>query len=409
MKKDIDALMEKHQIDALLITGPAGHNPPMQYFTGNVHIGHGDLIKKRGEEPVLFCNPMEREEAARSGIEIKNLAEYRLSELMKEVDNDPAKATALRYKKMFSDISLTSGKLSIYGLQEAGQAYRIFNELKAILPDIEIIGEMGHSVLSQAMETKDEDEAKHLRHMGKVTTEIVGRVQKFIQSHKSKDGVVVKTDGTPLTIGDVKSKINLWAAELDVENPHGTIFAIGADSGVPHNGGNPTAKLELGKTIVFDIFLQQAGGGYHSDFTRTWCLGYAPEAEQKLYDDVRKVFDNIMEGLELNAPFAPMQALTCQMFEDLGHETIRQNPMITEGYVHSLGHGLGLRIHEAPGARDEKAFFKTGVAVTIEPGLYYPSKGMGSRIEDTVYVNQEGTIELLTDYPYDLVIPIEEA
>ena len=117
----------------------------------------------------------------------------------------------------------------------------------------------------------------------------------------------------------------------------------------------------------------------------------------------------IMDGLELNAPFAPMQDYTCQMFEDLGHPTIRQNPLATEGYIHSLGHGLGLRIHEAPGARAKESLFKTGIAATIEPGLYYPSKGMGCRIEDTVFVNKNGKIELLTEYPYDLVIPIEEA
>ena len=51
MRKDLDALMEEKGIDARLVSGPATHNPAMFYFTGNVHVGHGDLIKKRGEKP----------------------------------------------------------------------------------------------------------------------------------------------------------------------------------------------------------------------------------------------------------------------------------------------------------------------------------------------------------------------
>ncbi len=83
--------------------------------------------------------------------------------------------------------------------------------------------------------------------------------------------------------------------------------------------------------------------------------------------------------------------------------------LIEEGYVHSIGHGLGLDVHELPFARPPEATLQPGVIVTIEPGLYYPSQGMGCRIEDTVYVHADGTIEVLAEYPHDLVLPIEEA
>ena len=84
MKKDIDALLEQAGLDALLISGSATHNPDMFYFTGNVHVGYGIIIKQRGQEPILFCNPMEREEAARSGLKTRNLAEYKYNELLKQ-------------------------------------------------------------------------------------------------------------------------------------------------------------------------------------------------------------------------------------------------------------------------------------------------------------------------------------
>jgi Xaa-Pro aminopeptidase len=114
------------------------------------------------------------------------------------------------------------------------------------------------------------------------------------------------------------------------------------------------------------------------------------------------------EEIEANMSFKIMQERTCDLFEEQGHKTIRQDPLIEEGYVHGIGHGLGLDVHELPFSRSE-ATLQPGVIVTIEPGLYYPSQGMGCRIEDTVYVHLDGTIEVLGEYPHDLVLPIEEA
>jgi Xaa-Pro aminopeptidase len=237
----------------------------------------------------------------------------------------------------------------------------------------------------------------------------VDRVAKLLQSHKAKDGVLIKEDGTALRIGDIRTKINLWAAELGAENPHGTIFAIGRDAGIPHNTGVDNHQLELGKTIVFDIFLQQPGGGYHYDFTRTWCLGYAPEKEQKLYDDVRAVYDTLISEMIVDMPLKALQERTCELFEELGHPTIRQNPLLRNGYVHGISHGIGLDIHERPSYRGEGATLRPGVILTVEPGLYYPNDGMGCRLEDPFYVTEDGEIEILAEYPYDLVLPIEEA
>lgn len=408
MKQDLDQLMEAANLDAILITGPATHNPSMFYFTGNVHMGAGDLIKKRGAEPVLFYNPMEREEAAKTGMQTKNLVEYNFKTLMQEAGGNATKATAMRYKQMLTEQGITAGRVALYGKVDIGPVFAIFNALQAMMPEIELVGEIGPSVLGKAMETKDEAEVERIRKMGVVTVEVVGRTKAYLQSHKAKDGVLVTADGSALTIGAVKTKINEWVIELGVENPHGTIFAIGHDAGVPHSGGTAEDEIKLGQTIVYDIFLQEPGGGYHYDFTRTWCIGHAPEAEQKLYDQVREVFDDLMEGIEANAPFKLLQARTCDLFEAMGHETQRQNPLIQEGYVHSVGHGLGINIHELPFSRGE-ANLRPGVVVTIEPGLYYPSKNMGSRIEDTIYVHPDGEIELLAEFPYDLVIEIEEA
>ena len=410
MKADLDRLMEEQGLDALLITGPAQHNPPMVYFTGPIHMTGGDLIKKRGADPILFYYPMERDEAAKTGFITKNLAEYRFNELIKTTGGDMLNATVLLYEKMLLDYEVSSGRIAVYGKMDAGSSYAVFSGLNEKLPDLEILGQVGDSLILSAMATKDPDEVDRIRAMGIITISVVSKVADFLSSHKQKNSVLIKSNGDPLKVGEVKNNINLWLAEAGVENPEGTIFAIGRDAGVPHSSGNPNDILELGKTIIFDIFPAEAGGGYFFDFTRTWCLGYAPDQVMKLYEDVSKVYHQIMSEIQVNALCSQYQERTCELFEEMGHPTSKSNPQTQEGYVHSLGHGVGLNIHEYPriSSNFKQDRLSPGSVVTIEPGLYYPEKGMGVRLEDTVWVRPDGEMEILAPYPYDLVIPVSK-
>ena len=410
MKSDLDALMQANDLEAMLVTGPGQHNPPMVYLTGGGHLTSADLIKKRGEAAVLFCNPMERDEAARSGLKTKNLADYKYNELLKQFNGDEIKASAARYHLMLNELGISSGKVALYGKIDAGASYAVFTALQEFMPELALVGELRNSVLLQAMMTKDEAEAARIRRMGAITVEVVGQVADFLTSHKTRDGVLVKPDGQPLTIADVKSRIELWLAERGAQNPEGAIFAIGRDAGVPHSTGNPGDVLRLGQPIIFDIFPCEAGGGYHYDFTRTWCLGYAPDEVQALYEDVYAVFQHIMGELHANKPCKELQQRACELFEGRGHPTIQSNPQTQEGYVHSLSHGLGLYVHERPWSGTNAAMedrLDPGVVATIEPGLYYPERGMGVRLEDTVYVRPDGSIEILAEYPLDLILPLK--
>jgi len=251
-----------------------------------------------------------------------------------------------------------------------------------------------------------------IRRMGAVTTTVVKMVQDYLTSCEVRaDEVLLKENGSPLTIGDVKSKIALWLAERGAVDVEGTIFAIGRDAGVPHSAGTPEDLLTLGKTIVFDIFPAEKGGGYFYDFTRTWSLGYASPEAQTLYDQVREIYDKIIENIDLNASFIDYQRMTCEYFESKGHKSPLNTKAPLDGYVHSLGHGVGLNIHERPWSSllaTEDNLLKPGVVVSIEPGLYYPEKGMGMRIEDTYWVRPDGKFELLAEYPYDFVLPMKK-
>ncbi|MBC8334858.1 MAG: aminopeptidase P family protein [Anaerolineales bacterium] len=412
MKSNLDSLMQDRNLDTLLVLGNTQHNSPMYYLTGGHHVGGATLIKKKGEKPILFYRDMERDEAAKTGLKTISYSKYPEKELLKNSGGDMIKFSALRLQKIFADLGVDSGRVGVYGHTDLSHSFAMLSLMQKYLPEITFIGESGtDSVFLNAMETKEEEEVARIREMGRITIEVVGMVKEFLTSHAvSEDEILLRTDGKPLMIGEVKGKINLWLAERGVENPEGTIFAIGSDAGVPHSVGNASDPIRLGRTIIFDIFPCEAGGGYFYDFTRTWCLGYAPEEEQKLYDQVRDVYEKIIDEMEINMPFRELQRMTCKLFEAKGHPSPLNTEAPLEGYVHSLGHGVGVNIHERPWSSlqfKEDNLLQRGVVFTIEPGLYYPSKGMGVRIENTYYARPDGTFERIAEFPFDLVLEMK--
>lgn len=413
MKSDLDALMQARNMDAFMVLGAAEHNPPMYYLTGGGHVSYAVLIKKKGEAPVLFYNDMERDEAAKTGLETRSLSAYPLEELLKEAGGDYSKVFALQLKRILTDMGMTQGRLGVYGHVDISAALRAMLQLQQMIPGVELVGEDSmDSVFIRAMETKDESEVERIRRMGKITTEVVRLTAEYLTSRQvGKDEVLLNEKGQPLKVGEVKEKIRLWVAERGAELPEGFIFAIGRDAGVPHSVGNPEDLMRLGQTIVYDIYPAEAGGGYFYDFTRTWSLGYASPEALELYGQVKELFERLMQDFDLNVPFREYQRMTCEYFESKGHQSPLNSKAPIEGYVHSLGHGVGINIHERPFSGlqvGDDHRLAAGVVVTSEPGLYYPEKGMGFRIEDTFWVRPDGRIEVLAEYPYDFVLPMKK-
>jgi Xaa-Pro aminopeptidase len=370
------------------------------------------LIKKRGEGAILFHGDMERDEASKSGLKCVPFSNYDYDGLLKKTNKDTELANAMRAELMFRDAGVTSGRVGVYGTYDVGATFGLLMSLQKLMPDVRFAGEQrSKSVFMRAMETKDEREVERIRRVGTITTEVVGLVREYLTScDVREDEVLLKDDGTPLTVGDVHSKIRLWVAERGAELPSGFIFAQGRDAGVPHSSGTAGDLIQLGKTIVFDIYPAEVGGGYYFDFTRTWSLGYATPEAQELYDQVKEIFDRLNDNFDLNASFKDYQRMTCEYFESKGHKSQLNTKSPQDGYVHSLGHGVGLNIHERPfsGLQAEDQRLTAGVVITSEPGLYYPEKGMGFRIEDTLRVRPDGKIETLAEYPYDFVLPMKK-
>jgi Xaa-Pro aminopeptidase len=252
MKSDIDALMQAKNLDAILVIGNAENNPPMYYLTGGGHVNSAILIKKRNEAPLLFCNIMEREEAAKSGLSVVPTKFSPMEMFLNDLG-----------EQALVEAGITSGRIGVYGHANISVTLAIMDRLNQSFPGLAFVGEgVSADIFSSAMESKDQTEVARIRKMGAVTTEVVGLTAGYLTSCEVReDEVLLKEDGTPLTVADVKQKINLWLAERSAVPSHGYIFAVGRDAGIPHSIGNPGDLLHLGQTIVFDIYPQEQGGG----------------------------------------------------------------------------------------------------------------------------------------------------
>jgi Xaa-Pro aminopeptidase len=407
MKQDLDHLMEERGLDAIVVAGKVHGNPPMYYMTNGAGLTGARVLKKRDQEPVLLCSPIEREQAAASGLTTVNVNKYDFVGILRQTGDQLAAAIEL-YHRIFSDMDV-SGRVGFYGMMDRGSAWVFLNALNEHLEDIEVYGDFDVTLIDAARATKDAAEAERIQEAGRRTCDVIGQTVEFLQSHRVKDGALVQADGAPLTIGHVHKQITRFIAAQGLEDPEGIIFSIGRDAGVPHNKGGMKDVVELGKTIIFDIFPQETGGGYFADVTRTFCLGYAPPEIEKAYQDVYECQAKMLESYQVRTETRRYQQMTCEFFENRGHPTIATDSKTESGYVHTLGHGLGLAVHEEPRFADVPSntdVLQPGHVFTCEPGLYYPDRGFGMRIEDDVWIDPDGTIHNLTNYPKDLVIEL---
>ena len=410
MKNELDQLMEHRNLDAIFVQGKVLGNPPMVYMLNGVPLTRAIFVKKRGEAPVLVVSPMEREEAGRTGYDMVLNTQYRYHELLREYPDDVVKASVVYYQRIFADLDVT-GRVGCYGYVDQGYAYQLLTALDAASRDITLVGEVHQNLIREARATKGEEEVARIRDVASRTVDVVEKTVQFLQSCEvGDDEVLRRPDGTILRVGAVHDHINHLIAANRLEDPEGFIFATGRDAGIPHSRGSREKPMQLGESIVFDIFPREVGGGYFFDITRTFSLGYAPEALQALYDDTLACLTKLKENVRVGEEARRYQQMTCAFFEERGYPTVGQDPATVKGYVHGIGHGLGLEIHEAPSFQDapiNDTLLKPGHVFTLEPGLYFPDEGMGCRLEDVLWIDREGEVHTLTQAPYTLVIPME--
>ncbi len=171
-----------------------------------------------------------------------------------------------------------------------------------------------------------------------------------------------------------------------------TIAVSGSASSLPHGVPRPV-KLEKG---FFTMDFGARVDGYCSDMTRTVVIGKADE-------DIRRLYDTVLRA-QLASLDACAEGVGCKYLDTVARDII-ENAGYHGAFGHSLGHGVGMYIHEAPrlsqGA-DDASVLKRGHVVTFEPGIYLAGK-YGCRIEDMVAITPEGKVHNFTHSPKELI------
>ena len=206
--------------------------------------------------------------------------------------------------------------------------------------------------------------------------------------------------GTTLTSEIMRSEINIELIRHGAV-AESTIVACGAHSAEPHNTGS--GPLFAAQPLVIDIFPRMAENGYWGDITRTFVKGRAPEIVKKAFAAVKAARDDSKKLVMAGAIPSDIYGAAVKQLEESGFPTGAKDGR-NYGFFHSLGHGVGLEIHESPrlGPRNQTPL-NGGEVLTVEPGVYYPEWG-GVRLEDMVVVTANGC-ECITDFESVLEIP----
>ncbi|MBE6727783.1 MAG: aminopeptidase P family protein [Ruminococcaceae bacterium] len=170
-----------------------------------------------------------------------------------------------------------------------------------------------------------------------------------------------------------------------------TIAVSGKNSSLPH--GVPTEKrLEKGDFVTMDFGAKF--GGYCSDMTRTVAIGQISDEQKKVYETVLSAQKSGIEAMKAGIKGRDADRAARSVIENAGYGKF---------FGHSLGHSVGIDIHESPNASPGcETAFKAGTIMTVEPGIYIPDS-FGVRIEDMVYITENGC-ENLTKSPKKLIV-----
>jgi len=405
LRNELDKLMLSENLDAIVAFGSAS-DPSFSYLTYGADISNSIFIKTRDGKVSIWLWPIEREGVKNTDFDVHIFDQALHQSVLAETNNHELAEIEV-YLKSLDSLKGRHKRVVIYGRLEFSLSRLLCAELAKRFPELEIITDQIPTLMDQLRSTKDEEELAKMLEVGNKTSRVMIETRDFISKHQTCKEVFIKADGSPLTVGEVKRFTRTKLFENDLEEIDGMIFAPGVQATVPHNSGEPNTPISLGVPIIFDLFPKETKGYFH-DVTRTWCFGYAPNDIQGLYDDVLGCFKVVKNTSASGLSTGDLQELACKYFRERGHPVIMDDPELLEGYPHSLGHGVGLDVHESPfiGSGDKNLLSK-GNVFTIEPGLYYPKRGLAVRIEDTLYLNSEGKCISMTDVPYDLIVSVE--
>lgn len=340
------------EIDCALITSDINR----RYFSGM--RSSAGIIAAFREETYLIIDGRYYEKACGTVRGLTVIREKsRLSQLNELLERHCARMIAIEAE------TVTVSELSTYRQQ-----------LKA---DIDDSGRLSDTINEMRM-CKTSEELDRIRAAQRIAEAAFEHILGFIKAGVTEREIALELDFFMLRNG---------AEALSFD----TIALTGKNTSLPHGVPSDTA-VKTGDFVLMDY--GAVVDGYHSDMTRTVCVG-APDDEMcEVYETVLSAQQAAIDTARAGVSCRDMDAAARRVIESSGYG---------EFFVHSLGHGVGLEIHEFPNAAPRSnAVLRNGMVITAEPGIYIPDK-FGVRIEDFLAICDENP-ENLTKSPKNLII-----
>ena len=372
-----------------LFYGDTERSPAMRHELP-VRIIDPFLIGIVDERMHVLASPLERARIAAAAPEavLHDMADLGLYELLE---------SGMSFHEL--DVELASRAAAAMGVREA-------------LADPAMPVAVADRLRADGIALKPDHEAIAARRRAKSAAELEGirRAQVAAEAGMSAAAGVLReavVDGDRLTVhGEALTAESVRAVLRGACRLHGAptppdVIVSSVWQGSGHDPGSGPLPANL--PIVIDLWPRDEGSGCWADMTRTFVVGEVSDAVRELEDLVRRALERAREEVRPGVAGRELHALVCDLFEGAGHRTQRTGPgdHENEGFQFSLGHGVGLDVHEDPslgmtGHRELVA----GDVIAMEPGLSVREVGE-VRLEDLLLVTEDGS-ETLTSYPYEL-------
>lgn len=262
---------------------------------------------------------------------------------------------------------LQKRKINILNFEARDLRYSSFLDLKKNLKDI--ILKPSTDLVEELREMKNKQEISYLKKAQQIAEKVFSIIQKQLR--------------TGISEKEIAWQIEKLAHEYGADGiSFPPIVAFGSNSGTPHHEAG-TRKLKKGDLIMIDMGLKFEG--YCSDMTRILFTAPPTRQQEHIYSLVLKAQEQAINSLKAG--------ITAKKVDSIARNIIKK-AKYGDLFQHSLGHGVGLQIHEMPNLSPlSTQSIKANTVVTVEPGIYLPGK-FGVRIEDMILVDNAGITNL---------------
>jgi Xaa-Pro aminopeptidase len=387
----LDELLDELSAQALLVVARTSRDPYLASFTGAVKLGPAFVVAPRGAGVRLgYLNPMDRDGAAATGLGLLTPEALDVVRWARETES-ASERLAHVLSRAFHLCEMAPGRIALAGWWSAGEALEACARLGR--EGWSFAG--GERLVLLLRRTKSAGELAEMRRVAAGTMAAFHRVAELLAAAEAIAGELW-LGGERLRVARLTREIARALAEHQLEQPEGGICAPGREGTVPHTGGTPERVLRPHESLVVDLY---PCGRLFVDASRTFCVGTPPEALARAHAHVREALELARRGAAPGRRGWSLQEAVCEHLGGAGYPTPIADHTTTRGYVHGLGHGVGLSVHEIPYFKKEhtgpEAYLEEGDVFTLEPGLYEPDAGWAVRLEDTYWLGPEGPESLL--------------